>query len=364
LELFLTGLLGQLGTQLGDHSHHPPTKREEVFFPAMAEAALRLLKATPTDDAPDAAIDALLRIGNRREPGSGVRKTANEALVELHRTAERRRRAFWWVVRTLRIVSPRQRIDQFWHIELLGYRTGLKIEDVEWLLADGLAKGEVDCRLAVAAALWRACAPLVRSRRAPQERNSVRWLDLMGLTGVTLEATKDPAWATKLSNEEAGRATEFATLEINGFPRWLSDLVASRPAEVRTVLHHEIKDELTREGVTFFETLQAVAYSDDGLASLVAPALLQDLEATLEVPQGAVSLVLQIIVNGLAESDRERFERWGIAKFEQQPDVARTVPDLSAVFSNCMAVTPDRMPLPSTAATRMEPFAGSGTRSR
>jgi hypothetical protein len=473
LELFLTGLLGQLGTQLGDHSHHPPTKREAVFFPAMAEAALRLLKATPTDDAPDAAIDALLRIGNRREPDSGVRKTANEALVELHRTADRRRRAFWWVVRTLRTVSLRQRIDQFWQIELLGYRTGLKIEDVEWLLADGLAKGEVDCRLAVAAAFaiyrsqgepasllakiaeavesdpigqealrelttprspsqselemeqelreienqnqteldrhyqswlelireirldpdrigrlkqpvtkdqrselmdlwellhradsqsryatdsvapleriagsdvakaveagliaqWRACAPLVRSRRAPQERNSVRGLDLMGLTGVTLEATKDPAWATKLSNEEAGRATEFATLEINGFPRWLSDLVASRPAEVRTVLHHEIKDELTREGVTFFETLQAVAYSDDGLASLVAPALLQDLEATLEVPQGAVSLVLQIIVNGLAESDRERFERWGIAKFEQQPDVAQTVPYLSAVFS-------------------------------
>ena len=50
LDLFLTGLLGQLGTQLGDHSHHPPTKREEVFFPAMAEAALRLLKAAPSNE--------------------------------------------------------------------------------------------------------------------------------------------------------------------------------------------------------------------------------------------------------------------------------------------------------------------------
>ena len=50
---------------------------------------------------------------------------------------------------------------------------------------------------------WRRCEPLVRSRREPQERNSVWWLDLMGLTGVTLEATKDPAWATKLSDEEA-----------------------------------------------------------------------------------------------------------------------------------------------------------------
>lgn len=179
---------------------------------------------------------------------------------------------------------------------------------------------------------WRICEPLVRSRREPQERNSVRWLDLMGLAGVTLEATKDRAWATKLSNEEVRRATEFATIEINGFPRWLSDLVVSRPAEVRTVLHHEIKDELRCEGVTFFETLQNVTGSDE-LATLLAPALLEDLEKALSVPYGAVRLVLKIVINGLAEPDRERLERWGIAKFEQESDVALAVQYLSAVFS-------------------------------
>lgn len=473
LDLFLTGLLGMLGTQLGDHSHHPPTKREEIFFPAMAEAALRLLKATPTDNAPDAAIDALLRIGNRREHGSSVRERANEALIELHRTAARRRQAFWGVVTTLRTVSRRQPIDQAWHIEFLGYPAGLKSEDVDWLLSDGLAKGGTDCRLAVNTAIaiyrsqgepasllskiaaavdsdpigqeaflewtaprtaseselemerelreienrnqaeldkrdqswiefirdvpsdpdriarlkqpvpkdqhselmdlwrllhgagsqsryaidsvapleriadsdvanaveagliahWRSCEPLVRSRGEPQERNSVRWVDLMALTGVTLEATKDPGWATKLSDEEVRRATELATLEISGFPRWLSDLVVSRAAEVTTVLHHEIKDELTREGVTFFETLNAVAYSDGGLASLLAPALLQDLEADVTVPQGAPSLMLQIMLNGLAEPDRERFERWGVANFERAADVALAVRYLAAVFS-------------------------------
>jgi hypothetical protein len=471
LDLFLTGLLKQLGTQLGD-SRHPPTKREEIFFPAMAEAALRLLKAVPSNIAPDAAIDALLRIRNRHERGSSARKRANEALIELHRTAERRQWAFWRVVSTLRIVQLREPIDHVWRIEFLGYPTGLQIEDVEWLLADGLAHGGVDCRLAVSASLaiyrsqgepawllgkiseavqsdligqkalrewtaprtpsqselemeqerreienqnqaaldnrdqfwiefirdirsdperiarlkqpvpkdkrselmdlwqllygagsqsryatdsvaplervagsdvaraaeagliahWRICEPRVRSRREPQERNSVRWLDLMGLTGVTLEATKDPAWATRLSDQEARRATEFATVEINGFPRWLSDLVASRPAEVRTVLHHEIKDELTREGVTFFETLHAVTY-DDGLASLLAPALLQDLEAGLIVPRGALSPVLQIIVNGLTEPERERFEQCVIAKFGQEPDVAVAVQYLAAMFS-------------------------------
>lgn len=115
LELFLTGLLEQLGTQLREHSHYRPTKREEIFFPAMAEAALRLLKATPSNIAPHAATDTLLRIGNRSEHGSSVRDRANEALVELHRTAERRRSAFWRVVTTLRTASQGHPID---HVEV------------------------------------------------------------------------------------------------------------------------------------------------------------------------------------------------------------------------------------------------------
>jgi hypothetical protein len=472
LDLFLAGLLGQLGSEIGDHPHRPPTKREEVFFPALAEVARRLLKVTPSNDAPDSAIEALLLISNRREHGSSVRNAANEALIELHRTTERRRRAFWRVATVSRAVS-RHSIDQLWHIEFLGYTTGLKLEDVEWLLLDGLAKGGSDCRLAVSATLaiyhshgqpqtllariaekvnsdpigrealqewtaprtppqaeleseqefreiqsrnkaeleqrdqswiefvrsirsdtvriarlkrpvpgdahsdlldlfsllhgarsqsryaldstspleriagpdvaravgaglmahWRCCEPWVRSRRKLQERNSVRLLDLMGLTGVTLGATQDAAWAAKLSDEEARRATEYATLEINGFPKWLQDLAASHPAEVRTVLYREIKDELTREGVTFFETLQTVAYSDDGLAFLLAPALLTDLEAGLEIPRGALAFVLQIVISGLPESERGRFERLGIRRFDQQPAAIEGVQYLAAVFS-------------------------------
>ena len=438
----------------------------------MGEAALLLLKATSTNDAPQAAIDALLRIGNRRDHGSNVRKAANEALIELHRTTERRRRAFWRVVATLRTVSQKQVIEQVWHIEFLGYPTGLVIEDVEWLLVDGLSKGGVDCRLAINAVLsiyrshgepasllakiaketesdptarvafregmtpripsqaelemeeelreietqnraeldkrdqswiefirairsdpdriarlaqpvpkdqqselmslwqllhagsqsryaidsvapleriagaevakavesgliahWRICEPVIRSRRESKERNSIRWIDLMGLTGVTLEAVQGPTWVSKLSDADARRATEFATLEINGFPRWFSDLSKSHPAEVRAVLHREIRDEVTRGGVTFFETLQAVTYSDETLASILAPALLADLEAGLIVPRGALSLLLQIIVNGLSESHKKRFERWGVENFQKEMDISVSVQYLAAVFS-------------------------------
>jgi hypothetical protein len=82
LEMFLAGLLAQLDSELGDHAHYPPTKREEAFFPAIAEAALCLLKAVHSNNAPDAAIDAVLRILNRREHNSRVGGTANEALVD------------------------------------------------------------------------------------------------------------------------------------------------------------------------------------------------------------------------------------------------------------------------------------------
>ena len=469
LELFLAGLLQQLSSQIGNHSHYPPTKREEALFPAMAESALRLLNAVQADDTPVAAIDAILRICNRRDHGSNVRQIANAGLVELRRTPERRRHTFWRVVTTLRTVSVKQAIDQFWQIQFFGYPMDLKIEDVDWLLRDGLARGGADCRLAVNTALvfyhshgepesllakiaeavdpdavgreafrewtaprvsseeeqaseqelheienrnkaeldrrdqlwidfirdirsdseriaklrspvpldkrselmdlweilhgagsqsryavdsvaplervagpevaravedgliahWRRCEPLVRSRRELDERNSVRWIDLMGLTGITLEAAKDPGWATKLSHEEARRATEFATLELNGFPRWLDDLAASHTTQVRIVLHNEIVDELKREGVTFFETLNALTYSNDVLGSLLAPALLQDLEAGLSVPRGATSAVLQVLVNGLSEAERDRFEKLGITKFEQETAVQY----LAAVFS-------------------------------
>jgi hypothetical protein len=473
LELFLTGLMDLLGTQLGDHSHHPASKREAVLFPAMAEAATRLLKAAPSHDAPDAAIDALLRIGNRGWHAGKLSEWRKEALVDLHGTAERRRRAFWRVVSTLRTDSRSQPIDHVWHVESLGYPPGLKIEDVDWLLVDGLAKGGADCRLAVNAAMsiyqsqgqpasllakiagaveadrigrelfhqwtspytpsqfeldseqelrerdsrykveqdsrdqswikfikelqedpdriaklalpvpldqrsdllnlylllhwagdhshyaidsvaplrriaghhvaeaveaaliahWRRQEPMVRSDREPQERNTIDWPELMGLAGVTLEAAKDPAWTAKLSDGEARRATQFATLEMNGFPRWLSDLVKSRPEEVETVLHHEIKDELTREGGTFFETLQAVSNFEDGLASLLAPRLLQDLEASLVVPPHALSMVLRIIVHGLAKRDSERFTQLGLARFQEESEVVHAVHYLAAVFS-------------------------------
>src|SRR5260370_4986506 len=67
LENLLRGLLTQVGGELREHSHYPPSKREEAYFPAMATTALRLLQVSPPDSAPEVAVDAILRICNRRD---------------------------------------------------------------------------------------------------------------------------------------------------------------------------------------------------------------------------------------------------------------------------------------------------------
>lgn len=473
IEAFLAGLLVELDGEIKEHAHYPLSKREESLFPAIAECALRLLHRVSADSAPDAAIDAALRISNRREASSSIGKTASAVFAELHRTPERRRRAFWHVATAIRAATPARPVDHPWHLEFSGYLAGLTTDDVDWLLTDGLSKGGADCKLAVNAALavyqgqgqlpavlakltkaaeadrvaqqvvdewrtrpfaseweleshrtlqelqaqnkaetdkrdqswidfirnlrsdaqriaklklpapldrrsdlmdvwqllhgatnrsrygvdsvapleriagteiataaaegliahWRLCTPLVRSGRSPEQRNSVRWIDLMGLAGLTLEASKTPPWATKLSAEEARRATEYSTLEINGFPRWLSEVVTSHPTEVRAVLQHEINDELSREGVPF-ETLQAVSYSNDSIIELLAPALFETLESDLILPESAVRQILQILVRGLAGPERDRFENLALSKFERDnADDMASVLHLAAAFA-------------------------------
>ncbi len=182
-------------------------------------------------------------------------------------------------------------------------------------------------------ALWRNSAPLLRSQKPAEERNTVRWIDLMGLTGVTLEAASVSGWADRLSSMEATRAACHATLEINGFPRWMSQLAAARPAEVRSVLMAEILDEVTRTGPVHRDTLHNVARADEEIAELLAPALLDDLATRAQVPLGALSLVLHIIVRRISQEQAPRFIKLGVERFEKEADLVAAVQYLAAVFS-------------------------------
>jgi len=182
-------------------------------------------------------------------------------------------------------------------------------------------------------AYWRNSAPILKSQRGAKDRNTLRRVDLMGLTGVSLETASQDRWADQLSAHEATLAAGYATLELNGFPRWLSALAASRPGEARAVLVGEISDELSRPDLTHYDTLSKVASADEGIAALVVPALLDDIETRVDLPSGALSLVLRIVIRGAKQECTPRFITLGIERFEAEPDVSVGLQYLAAAFS-------------------------------
>ena len=121
---------------------------------------------------------------------------------------------------------------------------------------------------------WRSHKPTLTSSRPANKRNLGSKLDSMGIAGVSLDAKADPRWAHELTNEEAKIAAQLATLELNGFPHWLSQLIEVWPEEVSEVFVHESMDHLavTPDQHGF---LDKVAYSDAQVAALVAPKLLK-----------------------------------------------------------------------------------------
>lgn len=465
LERLLGGLLAQLGGELGERAYSPPTGREKEYFPAIVTAALRLLVFSEPEVAPLAAIDAIIRVSNRRNGDHELGAKLEQAIAELHRTAPRRRTAFW------RVASRGKQVKGLWQVEMLGYKAGLQAEDVEWLLEDGLKKGKDDCRLAVNCALaiersagsppglidriaaaaetdpiaretyeawmhppqpsaeeraierrlkrieqrnaseaakqeqswidfirelrsepkriaalrtppasgfnpdlhqlwrllnaasgrsayavdsiapltnivgaeiaeavqkglialWRSSPPLLKSQST--DRNSVRHVDLMGLVGVSLEAVSGEHWADHLSPEEAAAAAGYATLELNGFPVWVSALAASKPIEVRKVLIGEIADELSCPELTYYPTLNKIAYAGEPFAALVAPVLVKELEKRGQLPLGALSLVLQILACGAQRESTPQIVKVGMDRFENEADPAVAVQYLAAVFA-------------------------------
>jgi hypothetical protein len=126
---------------------------------------------------------------------------------------------------------------------------------------------------------WRAWDPWLRSTRKDEDLNQVRFLDCMGIAGVTLEAKARSDWATQVGSDDARRAAGYATLELNGFPTWLAALAEAKPDEVRAVLSTEIIAELNRRSdEPRFGVLQDIARGNRAIAELMAPVVLGELE--------------------------------------------------------------------------------------
>jgi hypothetical protein len=461
LERLVDALLKQLGgtTSAGEREE---TDREKVYFPMMVAAADRILELCPIDQAPMPAIDAAARLGRSYRTSSAAREVARDVTMELQKTPARRRLAFWRFVDRLaghRMLGGRA-IEGVWDLQFLGWSVNLSVEDIDWLLADGLKRvpdhdrllaintvmriwrdagspddlrdrvgasvradavmsrafdswlkppqplaeetksrkklerlqhrnaveraatdkswvdfaaklranpdemrnltpttpkgtdarlfhlwhllslsDDVDRKYAIDSvaplepmigaqatehfrvgliAHWRAWDPWLRSTRKDEELNQIRSLDCMGIAGVTLEARGRADWAAQLNSNDARRAAGYATLELNGFPTWLTALAQAKPDEGRAVLSREIIAELN---ALRSDVLQDIARGDRVIAELMAPVVFQELEKRTGLPATVLSHVLDIVKRGLPD-ERDRLRSLAISRFNSATDPA------------------------------------------
>jgi hypothetical protein len=124
-------------------------------------------------------------------------------------------------------------------------------------------------------AVWRAHPPTLWSERPHEKRDYVLWVWMEGLTGLAAESAT-PGWATCLTTEEARIAAVYATIEINGFPTWLQDVVTAHPTAVDDVIGGELAAQLALEQ-EHLRILQNLILADSSIKRLLAPRLLTKL---------------------------------------------------------------------------------------
>lgn len=447
LETFLRGVLAQLGgsPSAGDREE---TKREAAYFPMIDAAATRLLKLSPSRQAPEPVLDAVARIGDSlRGASHRAQEVRPELVEELKKTPDRRRLAFWRFAEKLRghrMLAGRE-ITSIFDMSLVGWPLEMVEEDIDWLLADAQGRTLVaERRLAIDTAMlvwsslgrpdalrgliaqaveedadlkavfaawttsapkppelvksekeyealkkrnaleraavdrswtdfvaeirndpdklrkpqpttqetadsrvyrlwlllryassdrqyaletvaplepmigreateafraaliahWRPRRPWLRSTRKNGELGQSRDFDSMGIAAITIEAHGNPNWARDLSESDARRAAEYGTLELSGFPSWLSELATQKPDIIREVLERELRAELARPpDAPSFGVVENLANGIDNITELLAPIAIDEIERNESMASRPLHLFLCIALHA---KDRER----------------------------------------------------------
>ena len=176
-------------------------------------------------------------------------------------------------------------------------------------------------------AFWRTIVPILWSKRSTGDRGGTPYDWIYGLQGLLAEAAT-PGWPAALSTAEARTAIVYATIELNGFSPFISDLAEYHPQEVAAIIGGEVSSELKVGGSHgHLSTLQNLAYADSNLKQLVIPCLITELESWPEAfieetaPNWAHHLddVLRVLGNADEEADREAIARECARRYESDP---------------------------------------------
>lgn len=189
-------------------------------------------------------------------------------------------------------------------------------DEVAAAFSDGLAE------------IWRAWQPTLHSARSPNERNQISTIDCMCIAGISIEAATQPNWASQLTEEQAIRAAEYATLEINDFPDWIGALAATWPAAVVQVLAKEAASDLDNAAPgVHYQTVEDINRGPASLARLMSPTLWRELQTRPSLNHVALRPLLPILVRGLSEGDQGNFYKLVLNRFQSIDD-----PQISAQY--------------------------------
>ena len=191
---------------------------------------------------------------------------------------------------------------------------------------------------------WRTTQPVLWSARPDEAKNNISGDWILGLLGVSAEASA-PGWVSSLLPEEVRAAAVYATIEPNGFAPFIADLAVSHPAEVKELVGGEINAELKiGDEHDHLPTLHNLTYSDRYIASsfkqLLIPRLLAELKSWPSVftdVTGArwanhLDKVLRILDDASSKADRESIASECATRYEADPVGALALSWLTGLF--------------------------------
>jgi hypothetical protein len=176
------------------------------------------------------------------------------------------------------------------------------------------------------AVVWRAWVPTL---------NGTTQFDLMCLTGVSLEAVSRTDWALHLTEEQATRATELASLELNGFPVWIAALASKWPKAVEKVLSQKVRSALDSTTPNYsYDGLGYIDRADESVVRLMAPVFWRELQVRSELNQLALKPLLEVLTRGLSEeTSRQELNKLVLSRFHTEMDPQISVEYLRAAYA-------------------------------
>lgn len=242
---------------------------------------------------------------------------------------DKRARASWlkfWreVADHPEIVFAEERADNTaWNLWRAMERTGNESRASGWnrrFIEEQFGREVADLLRTTLMRVWRKDKPTLRSERAPGQKNTylVRWQ--LGLAAIYAES-EDPLWANKLTDEEAGRAARYVSIELNGFPSWLESLVEAHPTAVDSVLGEELTLSLNEPGDDTNATisLQNVRHAATRVISLFIPRIKKWLDNSRGKQSGngptiehRLSQVIDVLMQSDDQGIRSMLERVAI----------------------------------------------------